>query len=248
MLFEEKIIFPAPRYPQGNWKPLGFTYEDVVFSAIDETQLHGWYFGLPNPRGYLLYCHGNGDCVGYLGEYAHDIRQRYDVAVFVFDYRGYGRSEGTPNEQGVMQDARAAQKWLADRAGKQADDLILMGRSLGGAVVVRLAAENGAKALVLQSTFTSMPAVAAAHYPWLPVRLLMRTKFDALEQIRKFDGPVLQCHGSVDEVIPLELGRQLFAAIPGPKKFFLCEGIGHNSPEPAAYDDLLLEFLVDVCK
>jgi fermentation-respiration switch protein FrsA (DUF1100 family) len=246
MWCEERVIFPAPRYPQGDWSPRRFDYEDVFFASLDGTALHGWFLDRPEPRGYLLYCHGNGDCVAYLGDYADELRQRHDLAVFVFDYRGYGRSAGRAHERGVMQDGRAAQRWLAERAGRQPGDLILMGRSLGGAVAIGLAAEHGAKALILQNTFTSMVDVAAWHFPYLPMRRLMRTQFNSLAVIPRYSGPVLQSHGTADEIVPYELGRRLFAAIPGPKEFFVCEGQSHNAWEPAEYDSALSSFLARV--
>jgi fermentation-respiration switch protein FrsA (DUF1100 family) len=246
MWLEEKIIFPAPRYPEGDWNPRRFSYEDVYFTSEDGTALHGWFLDCPRPRGYLLYCHANGDCVAYLGDYADQLRRQYELAVFVFDYRGYGRSAGKPHERGVMQDGRAAQRWLEDRVGRQPSDLILMGRSLGGAVAIGLAAEHGAKALILQNTFTSMVDVATFHFPYLPLGRLMRTQFNSLAAIPHYHGPVLQSHGTADEIIPYELGRRLFAAIPGPKEFFVCEGQTHNAWEPVEYDEVLRKFLARV--
>ena len=242
LLFEKKIIFPAPRYPAGDWEPRGLDHEDVFFHAQDGTALHGWYLSSPHPRGYLLYCHGNGECVAYLGAYAAELCDRYELAVFVFDYRGYGRSAGQPSERGVLQDARAAQSWLAERAASPAAELLLMGRSLGGAVAVDLAAERGAKGLILQNTFTSLVDVATAHFPWYPARLLMRTRFNSLSRIGHYTGPLLQSHAVDDEIIPFRLGRELFLAAPGPKEFFVSEGLGHNAIEPPAYDDRLRQF------
>src|SRR5690606_21254788 len=103
-----------------------------------------------------------------------------------------GRSEGVPSEQGILADARAARQWLAQRAGVREQDIVLMGESLGGGVMVDLAASDGARALILENTFTSLPDVAAFHYPWLPVRTLMRTRFDSLSKIGNYHGPLLQ--------------------------------------------------------
>ena len=243
MLFEEKLIFPAPTYPVGNWAPEHFEYEDVRFASPDGTQLHGWYLQHENPRGYLMYCHGNGDCVAFLDGTVNHLRKRHALSVFVFDYRGYGRSEGSPTEAGVLKDSEAALNWFADRTGRPQSEMILLGRSLGGGVAVDLAARHQVKAVVLQNTFTSMVDVAAIHYRWLPVRWLMRTKFDSLSKIDGYDGPVLQSHGTHDQVVPIELGRQLHAAIRGTKQFLAFDGGEHNSPEPAEYDAHLERFL-----
>src|SRR5208283_3409033 len=116
------------------------------------------------------------------------------VSVLVFDYRGYGKSEGKPDEPGVLADARAARTWLAQKSGVAENRVVLMGESLGGAVAVDLAAD-GARALILENTFSSMADVAAFHYPWAPVRLLMRTQFNSAAKIRSYRGPVFQSHG-----------------------------------------------------
>ena len=148
-----------------------------------------------------------------------------------FDYRGYGRSEGTPSEAGVLADARAARTWLARRAGIGENQIVLMGRSLGGAVAVDLAAD-GARGLVLESTFTSMPEVGHAAMPWLPVRTLMQTQFNSLAKISNYHGPLLQSHGTADRLIPYAMGRQLFEGANEPKQFIAIAGGDHNDPQP----------------
>ena len=155
------------------------------------------------------------------------------AAVLVFDYRGYGKSEGKPDEPGVLADARAARTWLAEKAGVAENRIVLMGESLGGAVAVDLAAD-GARALILENTFSSMPDVAAYHYPWLPVRLLMRTQFNSVAKIRSYHGPLYQSHGDRDSIVPLQLARRLFDAANEPKRFLLVEGADHNDRALAA--------------
>ncbi len=244
MIFEEYLIFPAPRYPQGNWSPQGLGHEDAFFTAEDGTKLHGWYLEHSQPRAHLLIAHGNAEHVAYIRDELRDLRDRFQLSVFAFDYRGYGRSEGSPNEKGVLADGHAAQAWLAQRAGIAPGDIVLMGRSLGGAVVVDLAANNGARGLILERTFSTMPDAAAFQYPWVPVRLLMRTRFDSLSKIRRYHGPLLQSHGTDDELVPLEIGRRLFDAAPSTnKRFFAVEGAYHNDPMPPAYNDVLQQFL-----
>jgi fermentation-respiration switch protein FrsA (DUF1100 family) len=118
-----------------------------------------------------------------------------------------------------------------------------MGRSLGGAVAVDLAAEGGARALILESTFSSLTDVAAHYYPWLPVRRMMRTRFDSAAKIGSYHGPLLQTHGDADTIIPLPFGRRLFEAAPGPKQFITFPGLDHNDPQPEHYYDRLRDFL-----
>ena len=162
--------------------------------------------------------------------------------MLVFDYRGYGKSEGKPDERGVLADARAARTWLAQKAGVAENRIVLMGESLGGAVAVDLAAD-GARALILENTFSSMPDVAAYHYPWAPVRLLMRTQFNSLARIGSYHGPLYQSHGDRDSIVPLRFATRLFDAANEPKRFLLVEGADHNDPRMPQYYDKLREFL-----
>lgn len=243
MFFEEALIFPAPKYPLGDWAPAGLEQEEVNFTASDGTRLHGWYVAPAAPRAYVLFCHGNGECVGFLGDYLAFLRDELNIAVFAFDYRGYGRSEGKPNEQGVLADARAAQSWLAARAGIAPSDVVLWGRSLGGAVAVHLAAENGARGLIVERTFPSLPDVAARHYPWAPVRLLMRNRLDARSQISRYSGPLLQSHGAADSIVPLDLAEELYNAHRGDKEFLVLSGHDHNAPPSPEWHNRIDRFL-----
>jgi fermentation-respiration switch protein FrsA (DUF1100 family) len=209
---ERKLIFrPAP-YPQGNWEPGGTVFEDAWFAAADGTRLHGWFASCDRPRAVVLFAHGNAGNITSRGMSVEMLRRRHRVTVMAFDYRGFGRSEGKPTEEGILQDARAARKWLAKRTGVAERDIIIMGRSLGGAVAVDLAAKDGARGLVLASTFTSLPDASAHHFPYLAPKLLMHHRLDSLAKIVDYHGPLLQSHGDADRVIPYELGRRLFAA------------------------------------
>jgi fermentation-respiration switch protein FrsA (DUF1100 family) len=161
----------------------------------------------------------------------------------IFDYRGYGRSEGAPDEEGILLDARAARRWLAARANTTEEQIVVMGRSLGGAVAVDLAARDGARGLILESTFTSLPDVAVDHYPFVPAGLVMRNRFDSLSTIARYHGPIVQSHGTADRTVPFHLGRQLFEAANEPKLFFEIEGGDHNDPQPRAWYDALSRFV-----
>ncbi|MDX1930668.1 MAG: alpha/beta hydrolase [Pirellulaceae bacterium] len=248
MFLENSLVYPAPKFTaddlaQPNWNARNYGAEDVQFASADGTQLHGWYWQHSNPQGHLLYCHGNGDCVGYLGDYLADLSRRHRLSVFVFDYRGYGRSEGSPSEVGILQDGVAARNWLAARAAIAPEEVILMGRSLGGAVCVDLAANSGARGLILQNTFTSLPDAAASIYWFLPVRWLMRNQYRSIDKIERYAGPLLQSHGDRDRIVPFAIGQRLFKAAPGTKRFFTIEGGDHNDPEPDEYSKVLEDFL-----
>ena len=164
--------------------------------------------------------------------------------MLILDYRGYGKSEGDPNEQGILQDARAARTWLANHAQINESEIVLLGRSLGGGVAVDLTTDVAPRALILESTFTSMPDVAGVHYPFLPVQLAMKTRLDSLSKIVNYAGPLLHSHGTDDEVIPFELGQRLHAACTSQSKTFLkIEGGTHNDFQPSEYFDAVREFL-----
>ena len=246
-IFENSLIFPAPRYPSGNWEPAELYYEDVYFESADGTRLHGWYLEHPQPQAHVLFCHGNGEHIAYRAEFLRRLRQRYAVTIFAFDYRGYGRSEGRPDEHGVMADGCTAHQWLATRAGIATDQVVLYGSSLGGAVVIDSATRQGARGLILESTFTSMPDVAAPLLWWAPVRWFMHSQMNSEEKIRQYHGPILQSHGTADSLVPFELGQRLHAAAPTEnKRFISMPGHDHNDPASPAFWDALAEFLTSL--
>lgn len=244
-LLENFLVYPGWALPiDGDWSPVGISREDVEFTSADGTQLHGWYLAHPRPVAHLLFCHGNGENVAHLAGYLDEMREDLAVSIFAFDYRGYGKSEGRPFEKGVLEDGSAAHHWLARRAGISPGDVVLMGRSLGAAVAVDAAARNGARALVLESAFPSLPDVAARHYAFLPVRTFMRNRYESQARIQAFSGPLLQSHGTADQIVPIELGRALFDAAPcQPKHFISLPDTGHNDPPPASYYHELRKFL-----
>ena len=241
--FENRLIYFPDRQPLESWKPAGLRFEDAEFEAADGTRLHGWYFDAPDPRAVVLFAHGNGGNVTYCADTLDMLRERHRVAILGFDYRGYGLSQGMPDEPGVMADARAARAWLARRAGVNERQVVLMGTSLGGAVMVDLAANDGCRGLILESTFCALRDVAAHHYPLLPVRWLMRTSMDSRSKIARYAGPLLQCHSTTDEIVPFALGRRLFDAANEPKTFVELNGLGHNAPLPEEYYLRLDEFI-----
>ena len=177
------------------------------------------------------------------------------MSVFIFDYRGYGRSDGSPSEQGMYLDAEAALEYLGKRQGAGGDNgLVYFGRSLGGAVAVEMATRHQPKALILESPFTSVGAMARRTHPllssFLPVGAVVRSKFDSLSKIGSVQSPVMVMHGDRDEIVPLDMGRQLFDAANEPKRFYTIENAGHNDTYLAggnAYFDALASFLDECC-
>jgi fermentation-respiration switch protein FrsA (DUF1100 family) len=242
MFFENSLIFFPTRFPEGNWQPTNLVFEDAYFTAPDGVRLHGWYVPCDQPSAIVLYSHGNGGNLANRSDILRLWRNQLNATVLVYDYRGYGRSEGSPTEAGVLQDARAARAWLAQRAGVREQDIVQFGESLGGAVAVNLAAD-GARGLVLENTFSSLADVAAFHYPIVPVRWLLRSQFNSQAAISRHHGPLLQIHGDHDSIVPFACGQQLFAAANEPKKLVVIPGGDHNDPPTKLFVDAVEEFL-----
>jgi uncharacterized protein len=244
MFLETWLVYPIPPVNAGNWHPAGLDFEDVHFTSADGTKLHGWFVERPQAKRAIVYCHGNGEDVSTNADLLPQLSDSLDASVFMFDYRGYGHSGGKPSEAGCIADGLAAQRWLAQRIGKPPSEITVMGSSLGGAVAVAVAAAEGAQALVLQNSFSRMTDVAAYHFPWLPVHVAMKNRYDSVARIGKYSGPVFQSHGAADTIVPIRFGRELFAAAPTSQKQFVeFADRGHNDPEPSSFYGQLASFL-----
>ena len=242
VLFENRLVYPAFNTPGDDWNPADLEIEEVRFTSTDGTKLHGWFVPRKEPKAVVLYLHGNG---GNITHRLHRLHQLHDMgaAVFIFDYRGYGKSEGSPHESGLLQDGRAARHWLSERTGMAETKFVLLGESIGGGVAVDLASKEGAAGLILESTFTSLPDASATHYPWVPVHLLMRNRYHNLSKLPSYHGPLLISHGDQDDIIPYSHGEQLFQAAHQPKTFFPIPGATHNNRASLEYDLVLEKFL-----
>ncbi len=225
---DELLLFFPAKYPTGDWQPKELRFDDVYFAADDKTKLHGWYCPCENPRGVILLAHGNAGHVASRATWLRYLQSKARVSVFLFDYRGYGRSEGTPTVEGLLLDARAARAKLCELASTKESEIILMGESLGGAIFVQLAAEVAPRGLILQSTFSSLKDVADVHYPKLSW-LVPSNKLDSLNAIAKYRGPLLQSHGDQDRTIPFASGEKLFQAANEPKTFTAIPNADHNN-------------------
>lgn len=240
---EEQLVFWPVVYPRGDWK-LDPGVEDMWVPSTDGALLNGWYVEATNPRAVVLYMHGNAGNITQLRQSMALFHDKMHASILLFDYRGYGRSVGSPSEAGVMDDARAARGWLARKTGLPEKEIVLVGHSLGGGVAVDLAAKDGARGLILESTFTSLPDAAEHHVPVSP---FMQMRFDSLAKIASYHGPLLQVHGDADDVIPLEIGRKLFTAANGPKTFVAIPGGGHNDDAASVeYQEALDRFLASL--
>lgn len=204
----------------------GLAYETVHLRTEDGVDLHGWYLPAAEARGALLFFHGNAGNISHRLDSLR-IFHRLGLDVLIFDYRGYGRSEGRPDEPGTRLDARAAWRYLTEARGVAPDRVVLFGRSLGAALAARLAAETRPGALVLESAFTSVPDLAADLYWWLPARRLARLSYATREYLAQVACPVLVVHSPDDEIIPFRHGQALYAAARPPKAFLPLRG-DHN--------------------
>jgi fermentation-respiration switch protein FrsA (DUF1100 family) len=243
MMFLETWLVYLPNRERTTTPPPGLVYEDVTFPAEDGTKIHAWFIPHPEARVQILFAHGNAGDLTFRGSYMQHISRLFEADVMVFDYRGYGRSEGSPHEAGLYMDARAARDWLAQRTNIRPQDVVLWGRSLGGGVVMELAANDGARGVITECTFTSLPDVAAPLYPWLPVRWIMRNRFDSLSKIASYHGPLLLAHGEADELIPVSHARRLFEAANEPKELITLPGMMHNDPFYSPFPETVDAFL-----
>jgi fermentation-respiration switch protein FrsA (DUF1100 family) len=229
LVFERKLIYFPQRAHDVTPRDLGLAFEDLTLTAEDGVRIHAFY--LPptgEPRWTVLLAHGNGGNVSHRLDRALLLQSKLQAAVLLFDYRGYGRSEGSPDEEGTYRDARAAHRWLVEEKGVPADRLVAFGESLGSAVALDLALARPCRALVLESPFASVPAMARAVYPFLPLWPFVRTRYDNEAKVPRLAVPLLVLHGDRDEVVPFSQGRRLFEAAPEPKRFFAIPGAGHN--------------------
>ena len=208
-------------------RAVGLTYEPVSLHTRDGLYLEGWFLPVTQSRATLLFFHGNA---GNISHRLDSLRLFHDLglSVLIFDYRGYGNSGGKPTEAGIYLDAEAAWRYLTESRGIPSDQILLFGRSFGGAVAAYLAERHPALGLVLESTFTSVPDMAEELYPWLPVRRLARFQYDTRSRLANIHLPLMLIHSIDDEVIPYNHGKALFASAPEPKRFLTLRG-DHNS-------------------
>ncbi len=203
---------------------------DVVLETAGGMSLGGWYFPARGRVGAVLVCNGNGGDRSLRAELALALN-RMGLSVLLFDYRGYGGNPGKPSEGGLTADARAALDWLGAQPDVDSQRIVYFGESLGAAVALGLAVERAPAALVLRSPFTSLPDVAAVHYPWLPARRLLLDTYPSIDRIASLRAPVLVIAGDRDDIVPAALSRRLFDAAPEPKQYVQVPGVGHNDPQ-----------------
>jgi fermentation-respiration switch protein FrsA (DUF1100 family) len=205
---------------------IGLDYQSVTLTAEDGISLDGWFLPHHAPRATLLFFHGNAGNISHRLD-SLKLFHELGLAVLIIDYRGYGRSGGRPGEAGIYRDAEAAWRYLIEIRKIPPREILLHGRSFGGAVAGYLAAQHQALGLVLESTFTSAPDLAAERYPWLPVRRLIRFDYDTRSRLQAIHMPVMVIHSRQDDLIPYAHGQTLYDTARPPKRFLALNG-SHN--------------------
>ena len=228
-VFQSRLVF-FPNMPSRALGPgpdsIGLAYERVEIITEDGIKLDAWYVPAQAPRGVVLFFHGNA---GNISHRLDSLRvfNALNLDTQIFDYRGYGRSEGKVSEQGTYRDGEAVWRFLTEKRGFAAAEIVIFGRSLGAAIAAYVASRHTPGALIVESGFVSVPDMAAALYPWLPARRLARIKYPTGEYLQAVSCPALIVHSRDDEIIPFEQGRKLFELAREPKHFLELRG-GHN--------------------
>ncbi len=243
-LFQPKFVyFPLAEI---DYTPdmAGLAYEDIYFKTEDDVELNAWFIPVEGARKTLLFFHGNGGNISHRLD-SLKIFHELGLSVFIIDYRGYGQSQGTTSEQGTYRDAEAAWQYLTESRGIPGKDIIIFGRSMGGGVATWLSIQHTPDLLILESAFTSVADMAKHYYPYLPAHLLTRIKYASIDRIQDIQCPILFSHSQTDEIVPFELGVQLFKQAQAPKMFMQLKG-GHNDGfivTGRSYVDGIKEFL-----
>lgn len=241
---DEMILFQPSK--DGEWTPKELSFTDVNFESADGTKLHAWYCPAEKPRAVVLYCHGNAGNIAWMPDFFEYLRSTHRLSVLAFDYRGYGKSKGTPTVEGIIADGRAAREKCAALADVPLHEVVIWGRSMGGAVAVQLASEKSPRALILECTFDSFKSVAKFHAPrW--AFLVPDDRLASVQRISLVNCPVFQTHGTADRIVPYKSGQTLFAAANEPKEFVSIPDADHNSPTPLSIYNQIDQFIDQRC-
>jgi fermentation-respiration switch protein FrsA (DUF1100 family) len=205
---------------------LGMDFEEALFTTQDGLELSGWYIPNEGAELTLLFCHGNAGNITHRLDSVNIFRE-LGVNCFIFDYRGYGNSEGKPTEEGTYLDAKAAFEWLRENKKAGAHNVIIFGRSLGASIATQLASQVKPRGLIVESGFTSYANMGQKIYPYMPVRWFATFSYNTLEYLQKVHCPVLIVHSRTDELVPFQFGLELYEAANEPKKFVEITG-SHN--------------------
>jgi fermentation-respiration switch protein FrsA (DUF1100 family) len=225
--FQDKLVYFPHNKVETTPTAISLQHEDITLTTNDGVQLNAWWIPHPDSRATLLFFHGNAGNISHRLN-SIGIFHRLGLSVFIIDYRGYGNSTGTPSEQGTYIDAETAWNYLVNEKNIPPENIIIFGRSLGGAVATELAEKHTSAALIVESSFSSITDIGKHYYPYLPTRLLARIKYPTINRIPNIKSPVLIIHSIEDDIIPYENGKLLYEAAKEPKSFLQING-DHNN-------------------
>ncbi len=237
---ERFFIYLPAKYPEGYWdtKGLDFPVEDVYFQTADGVKLHGFFSPYPGAGTTLLMFHGNAGNITHRLDKLRILRE-LEINLFIIDYRGYGRSEGSPTEQGLYQDSEAAYRYLLTREDVTPARIYIYGHSLGAAVAIYLADQGQGAGVIAEAGFSSLLDAAASIYPWLPAKYLTKERYDSLGRVPHLKAPILIIYPDKDEIIPPSQSEKLYQAAAEPKEFLVVKGADHNNTYLAGGEEYL---------
>jgi len=223
---QRDLLYSPTREVEATPHDIGLDYQDLTLLTKDGLKISAWYIPVGTARGFLLFCHGNA---GNISHRLDSIRVFHSLglSVLIFDYRGYGKSAGSPNEEGTYRDAETAWDYLANVIHASPEKIVLFGRSLGSSVAAELALRKQAGTLIMESGFTSVPDLGRKFFPHVPVRLISRYHYESIKKVGEIKLPKLFIHSPEDEVVPYDQGVRLFEKASEPKEFLEIVG-GHN--------------------
>lgn len=228
LLKRNSLFFPS-RYPAGNWDPslLPLAPRDVTFRTPDGTRLHGWYFEAADAHApTLIWFHGNGNNLSERGIYGATFAQR-GLNVLLFDYRGYGKSEGAPTEEDLYEDSFAAYDFAAGELSRPPASIVLYGESLGGPYAARVATRRRARCVIIENSFPSLQSVGRVLFPRLPLHWFVRNSLTTARWLNEAGLPVMILHGKCDTTLPFTLAMELYDSLRVPKRLFISETANH---------------------
>lgn len=244
-IYEWRSLYVPSRRMMDSPSDYGMVFEEACIRTSDGKNLYGWWFPREGARVSIIVMHGNAGNISGRIWMAGNLLD-LGANVLLFDYRGYGRSKGFPTEKGTYRDALAAYDWVREKTAASTDHkIVVYGRSLGGAIAIYAATERPVDGLIVESTFTSVPDMASHIYPFLPLRYMCAYRYASIARAPALRMPKLVAHSRTDEMIPFEMGQQLFEAMPEPKTFIEITGDHNNSGWPAtpAYWDAISAFI-----
>ncbi len=224
--FQDNLIFRPYKKLERTPADIDLVFKNLKIKTHDSNTVHAWYIERKNPKGVVLFCHGNAGNISHRLDRIELLRKN-SYSILIFDYRGYGESEGKPTENGLYDDALSCYQYMVRNLKIKPEEIILWGCSLGGSIASYVASQKKCRFLILESSFTSLSSLANKLYPFLPVKTLLKYSFNTQKHVESCDVPILLFHSPDDDLVPFSMGRRLFESAPGPKEFLSIKG-SHN--------------------